>query len=308
MLTLLNEALLSHQDKVIDNLNTLVKKGKEIPKIINDLILFLRNVLLFKINQNEKYKIIDSIEFQSFALRISNQIIYHWLTLLNETIYNMKFTTQKRPLLEVTLIKMSDKMQIDYEGLVMRVNRLENQIKNGIKEKEVKDTFDLDKEVLEIQRNEDEYISLDILNIILNNGSKEYKKELQQSLLNIEPSGLIPSLMHSAQVGAASENGAIIVLDSLAKCNRLVKDEKYKEALSLIKGHYLPKEFYPIPSDTWSLILKQYVEEFQKGNKAPKLKNIEINVKKHIIENNNEEKVESNKILDMLSDIVIEEE
>ena len=120
-------------------LNNIIKEGKEVPRIVNDTILFLRDVLLFKNNAVLEDKLMYKNEkFISLSNNISKAIIYQWIDILNDTLNQMRFSTQKRAYLELAILKMNDiKLNNEadlvdrIESLEKTVNFLSNQIQSG---------------------------------------------------------------------------------------------------------------------------------------------------------------------------------
>lgn len=134
ILHMLKEALESNSAEVLKSLGEIISDGKEIPRIINDVIIFLRDALLAKIGSSNSLKsAYKTEEYQVFLAKISNEIIYKWLDILNDTLNNIKFTTQKRAYLELGLLKMADGHLNDYASLLGRVEALERQIALGVR-------------------------------------------------------------------------------------------------------------------------------------------------------------------------------
>ena len=89
ILHMLKEALESNSAEVLKSLGEIISDGKEIPRIINDVIIFLRDALLAKIGSSNSLKsAYKTEEYQVFLAKISNEIIYKWLDILNDTLNN----------------------------------------------------------------------------------------------------------------------------------------------------------------------------------------------------------------------------
>ncbi len=115
--------------KAIDKLNSLVAKGKEVPKIASDLTLFLRDILMFKSKINVNSKPLFSIEEnKSFLIGLPNSIIYKWLEIINQAVNQMKFSNQKRTYFDLALLKMSDAKENADNALMDKINYLEYQL------------------------------------------------------------------------------------------------------------------------------------------------------------------------------------
>lgn len=110
-------------------LNNIIKEGKEVPRIINDIILFLRDVLLFKNNAILEDKVMfKAPEFKDLAHNLAKGVIYSWLDILNDALNQMRFSTQKRAFLELAILKMNDVKLNDDASLIDRVESLEKTI------------------------------------------------------------------------------------------------------------------------------------------------------------------------------------
>lgn len=129
MIDLLNKCQSNDSASCITLLDTIIKEGKEVPRIVNDLILFLRDVLMYKNNAvlDDKlmYKNKDFIQLTS---NINKSMIYNWLDILNQALNDMRFSTQKRAYLELALLKMSDVKLNELSSLIERVDSLENSV------------------------------------------------------------------------------------------------------------------------------------------------------------------------------------
>ena len=112
--------------KVVDEI---IKDGKEVPRIINDIIMFLRDVLLFKNNIILDDRLMFKNEdFAKLCNNLSKTIIYSWLDILNDALIQMKFSIQKRSFLELAILKMNDYKLNEELDVLDRVEFLEKQI------------------------------------------------------------------------------------------------------------------------------------------------------------------------------------
>ena len=127
--------------KIIELLNACISKDetnavllvdkirKEIPRIINDIILFLRDLLLYKNNAILEDKIMFKNEsFINLAKIVNKSVVYHWLDILNDASNQMKFSTQKRAFLELAILKMNDNEQNDMASILSRLDSLEKTV------------------------------------------------------------------------------------------------------------------------------------------------------------------------------------
>ncbi len=128
MIELLNDAKKADGPSAIKLVDDIIKNGKEVPRIINDLILFLRDMLLYKNNAILDEKLMyDNQEFQNLANTTKASIIYSWINILNDALNQMRFSTQKRAYLELAILKMSDAKENDNASLSERLLSLEHE-------------------------------------------------------------------------------------------------------------------------------------------------------------------------------------
>lgn len=327
IIDLINACRTSNQDEILKKINKIISEGKEIEKITSDIIGFLRDLLLYKSGFGEKAIFLNP-DFQALDI-IKNGIIYAWLEELNKVQQNIKFTNQKRAYLELGLLKMGDKDLNDYNELISTVKSLESriailesrkyeapqqsasftQIRQSEKPKSVIKPF-VDVEVKEAPKEvvipdvsteiSNEFIDINEVLEVLNNGDKDYKQVLRDALSVAESKNAdnpLFKLMGNAIINAASQGKAIVVLDSTPICNRLMRDENYKEFLSLLRDNGAEiDDFYALPKDIFNRITKEFINKINIQGYEPNWSSIVIPVNKH------KEKVVQKDELDLVVD------
>ena len=225
IIELLKNCLNGENTSALKIIDAILKEGKEVPRIINDIILLLRDVLLYKNNAVLEEKIqFKNPEYTSFSKSIPSKLIYSWLDELNDANNNMRFSNQKRAYLELAIIKMCDVKLNEEISLVDRVEQLESMVnsllENGInipvKKEEVKNieinlptkeeltsftetvnqvepevyeevvqTPVIEPKVEEVVIKSDE-VQIEEIEQILNTASKQHKLDLQAAFKKIE--------------------------------------------------------------------------------------------------------------------------
>ena len=126
IIELLDACIDETETKAITILDKILNEGKEVPRLINDIILFLRDVLLYLNNTIIDKKIMyENKDFQLLCKRLSKSIVYNWLDILNETLNNTKFSVQKRAFLELAILKMNDTKLNEEATITDRIIALE---------------------------------------------------------------------------------------------------------------------------------------------------------------------------------------
>lgn len=301
ILHMLKEALESNSAEVLKSLGEIISDGKEIPRIINDVIIFLRDALLAKIGSSNSLKsAYKTEEYQFFLAKISNEIIYKWLDILNDTLNNIKFTTQKRAYLELGLLKMADGHLNDYASLLGRVEALERQIALGVtvmpvQNNEPKINFTSNpEEILKYDKptianteieNDASFIQIEDIAKIINAGNKQLKGLIEGI---IKSEGNHFEILKSTAVGAVSNDGIILVTGNIASANRLMRSPYYDQALKIINQNNHFECLYCVPKDKWTEIINDFRAKLSLGGTVGNIvfNNVVIPVKKHIKENN----------------------
>lgn len=301
ILHMLKEALESNSAEVLKSLGEIISDGKEIPRIINDVIIFLRDALLAKIGSSNSLKsAYKTEEYHVFLAKISNEIIYKWLDILNDTLNNIKFTTQKRAYLELGLLKMADGHLNDYASLLGRVEALERQIALGVtvmpvQNNEPKINFTSNpEEILKYDKptianteieNDASFIQIEDIAKIINAGNKQLKGLIEGI---IKSEGNHFEILKSTAVGAVSNDGIILVTGNIASANRLMRSPYYDQALKIINQNNHFECLYCVPKDKWTEIINDFRAKLSLGGTVGNIvfNNVVIPVKKHIKENN----------------------
>ncbi len=303
LISLINCCKLNNQEEILKTINTILNGSKEVPKIVSDLISFLRDILMYKSGFGNK-SIYKNEDFINLAARTENVLIYSWLQDLNDVQNNIKFTNQKRAYLELGLLKMSDRQINDYTTLINKVEKLEAKIielenqprtivaaqpeKKLEPEKKVYDEEKYKNIVIEpkVQVNKDQYITSQEICNILNTGNKDAKAALVQALdtaIAKNPNEKVFGYFNNGQIVASNLEYAVFTLEDSASCNRLMKTDNYDRFMSLLNREYNNlKGYYCIDAESWQAILSAWLAEYKAGNKSPIIDDVDIRVKKYV--------------------------
>lgn len=102
--------------------NNLLEAGKEISKLVSDLILILKDILVAKSLQS------TSARFDELDKSLSQNKIFFFIKTLNDLQYDMRWTVQKKAYLEVSIMKMMDFLDKEKVNIDDKFNKLESQI------------------------------------------------------------------------------------------------------------------------------------------------------------------------------------
>lgn len=138
--TVSNEKLLKIAVAIYDNnsveaikqLDDLILLGKEAPRLVENLIKFYRDVLIFKnvtVDEDEHLIYKDKV-FIDLSKKISNNMIFYYIECLNKAQNDMKWTSNAKLYMELALIKMVDKIEKQEIFYDDEISALKKQIDN----------------------------------------------------------------------------------------------------------------------------------------------------------------------------------
>lgn len=118
-------------------LEEIVMQGRELVQFIADFTWYLRNLLLVKTADAIEDVIDVSSEnlarLKEEAQMAANDVIMRYIRVLSELSGQLRYATQKRIWVEMTLIKLcKPEMETDLQSLVDRIRQLEDKLENGV--------------------------------------------------------------------------------------------------------------------------------------------------------------------------------
>lgn len=125
--------------KALNLLKELLSLGKDPVRLIEDLILYFRDMLLYQVSPQLSAsfeRVIVDERFKLLSERFQPQMIYQIIESLNKTQQEMKWTNHPRIFLEVMLVKLCHEKEVSssadnqlIEHLQKKLNELENEVK-----------------------------------------------------------------------------------------------------------------------------------------------------------------------------------
>lgn len=121
----------------MQSVEDLIADGRELGQFVIDFTWYLRNLLLLK-SSDEMSEAFDMSSENMERLReeagqIEEETLIRYIRIFSELSNQIKYSSQKRVLLEIALIKLCrPQMERDYSSLVERIEQLEKKIEQGI--------------------------------------------------------------------------------------------------------------------------------------------------------------------------------
>ena len=134
---LLRDILNQKVSSCIATLEELIYKGKELTQFTGDFTWYLRNLLLLKTEGDSAQALDVSAEnlrlLQEECEMVDASTLMRFIRILSELSGQIRYSTQKRVLVEVALIKLCrPQMETDTTSLLERIRALENKVEKGV--------------------------------------------------------------------------------------------------------------------------------------------------------------------------------
>lgn len=119
-------------NNALDIVNDFSAGGKEVSKIVSSLLVFCRDIMLYKSigNKNTNKYIFEKESFQQLASKLSTAKVMHYIDILCDIQNKIKFSTTPNVYLEIAIIKMCNISDADLD-LIKRISTVEEKIETG---------------------------------------------------------------------------------------------------------------------------------------------------------------------------------
>lgn len=208
---LFRELLSMDVHKVIETVDELVMQGRELTQLASDFTWYLRNLLLVKCSDDMEEVLDVSSEnlalLKEEAQMIDNDTLIRYIRIFSDLAGKLKYATQKRVLLEVTLIKLCcPAMDQNQDALLDRIRAVEKRLEEGLSENTVRE------KVVYVNGEQEESRSRakPELPKALNEDVKEVAKDFR--MIANQASPMLKTYLKKARLSAGEGNRLMIVL------------------------------------------------------------------------------------------------
>ena len=231
---LLRQLLAMDVHQVIETVDELVMQGRELSQLAADFTWYLRNLLLVKSSDNMEDVLDVSSEnlalLKEEAQMIDSDTLIRYIRIFSDLTNQLKYATQKRVLLEVTLIKLCrPAMDQNKDALLDRIRAIEKQLEEGAWEAPVREriVYASDAKEAGVPMPKPE------LPQALNEDVKAVAKDFRM-IIN-EASPLLRTYLKKARLSAGEGNRLLIVLPDELSASAVATPEHKEEIQSLIE-------------------------------------------------------------------------
>ena len=231
---LLRQLLAMDVHQVIETVDELVMQGRELSQLAADFTWYLRNLLLVKSSDNMEDVLDVSSEnlalLKEEAQMIDSDTLIRYIRIFSDLTNQLKYATQKRVLLEVTLIKLCrPAMDQNKDALLDRIRAIEKQLEEGAWEAPVRERIVYASDAKEAGEPKPKPELPQALNEDVKAVSKDFRM-----IIN-EASPMLRTYLKKARLSAGEGNRLLIVLPDELSASAVATPEHKEEIQSLIE-------------------------------------------------------------------------
>ena len=122
---------------ILDLIDRMMREGRELNQFVTDFMWYLRNLLLVKTCSGSEDTLDMSTEnrrlLEEEATFMEEEVIMRYIRVISELLNQMRYSTQKRVLMEVGFLKLAKpQMETDTSSLLQRIIQLEEKMEKGV--------------------------------------------------------------------------------------------------------------------------------------------------------------------------------
>lgn len=245
LIDIANDIYRNESSSTINTLSNLIKSGKEVERITQDLISFYKDILVIKNTNRDIQKVgYDLDEFKILTKNLSNKDLYNYIECLTNAMTDYRFSTNKRLYLELALIKMcgQETKQAPQEEVKNQYDPNKTYENPFLKEKPKAEEPKPVQEVVFEEKEEETIIEVpEIKEELLFIDEKEEKENEENTSTELE----VPVVQEQEpEQNQEIEYDISFIEDILNNSDKPFKEaiiEKLEKAMTLTKGTYLHK-------------------------------------------------------------------
>ena len=308
----INNMMNNNAIEIVNFIEKIDSEGKNISKFIEELIVFLKDILLYK-SANINSEIEDkNTKIKDLSDVLGENAIYNMIYSYNDTLNNIKLSSNSIILFIVSTFKIindnfvSKKNTIDNNKESISTKDIEKVVENVEKEEkkvEVEDIKKLKEKITSKMDSLNELINTRINNTFVYANKKDLLeiKDKWNSISNYlldEKYGVNCGILKEVNVVAAGNNNLILVsnFDSVVDKVNMKLTELESTLLSIFGNQY---KIIAISNDRWNSEKEKYVLNIKKGNKY------EL-IEEKSNKNDNTEKTPVDELIDLIGEDLVE--
>ncbi|MGX0003265.1 DNA polymerase III subunit gamma/tau [Staphylococcus cohnii] len=263
-----------------------IVQGKEVNRLINDMIYFVRDTIMNKTS---------NIETEYDALmHFDLETLYKMIDVINDTLVSIRFSVNQSVHFEVLLVKIAEMIKGESENvqtvattsvasepnnevLLQRMEQLENELKTlksqGVVANNAKPQA---KKTASKGTQSKNAFSMQQIAKVLDKANKEDIKQLKdhwQEVIDHAKSNdmkSLVSLLQNSEPVAASETHVLIKFEEEIHCEIVNKDDEKRENIENVVCNIIDKavKVVGVPADQWMRVRTEYLQNRKQSTSA----------------------------------------
>lgn len=293
-------ALSSHQaEEALQVLHGILEQGKEAGRFLEEMILFVRDILVYKQTEGKGMQDADRLtdHFREFSQAVEAEFLYHAVDVFSKTQNEMRFSTQPDVYLEVLAVKLSQpileknstqttaianqeqtkelaQLEKEVSKLKQELASVLDRLKNGTISSEGLEETSVKRQAPQRHATTTFKADLGRAQQIMRGATKSDLLALQESWTDILDYLSITqrAVLRQAEPVAANEEASILAFEYDILCQKATEDMDLQASLnaSIQKMTNRPGEVVCVTVEQWASLRRQYVADLKSGKIQPK--------------------------------------
>lgn len=255
-------------------------EGKEVNRLINDMIYFVRDTIM--------NKTVESEAEHDALMKFDLETLYHMIDIINDTLVSIRFSVNQNVHFEVLLVKIAEMVKSqpetvqnvatthvasepNNEVLLQRMEQLENELKTlkaqGVPQANNSRSGNTSNSNRRGKRQSKGTFSMTNIAKVLDEANKEDIQLLKKHWLEVvdyaksnDKKSLVSLLQNSIPVAASSKR-VLIQFEEEIHCEIVNKDEEKRSSIENVVRNIINKdvEVVGVPSDQWMKVRSEYI-------------------------------------------------
>lgn len=259
--------------------HSFVSEGKEVNRLINDMIYFVRDTIMIKTTG-------ETPAFDALV-QYDLEILYKMIDIINDTLVSIRFSVNQNVHFEVLLVKLSEMIKevaqtgdvvVNHapsesnDAMVRRMEALEAELRTlksqGIS---IQNTSPKPKQTK--RRGGSSTYSVEQIAKVLDRANKEDIARIKERWADViqyakdRDQKALVSLLQNSEPVAASEDKVLVKFEDEIHCEILKRDNEKKESIENVVRDIINKsvEVVGVPADKWMQVRSDYIDQRKHG-------------------------------------------
>ncbi|GGI33414.1 DNA polymerase III subunit gamma/tau [Staphylococcus chromogenes] len=277
---LFNDVVQGDVHAAFERYHRFVSEGKEVNRLINDMIYFVRDTIMVKTTG-------ETPTFDALVA-FDLEVLYKMIDIINDTLVSIRFSVNQNVHFEVLLVKLSEMVkEVSQTGEVVvnhapsetndammrRMEALESELRT-LKSQGVTAPSAPSKPKPSMRRGGHATYSVEQIAKVLDKANKEDIARIKERWADViqyakdrDQKSLV-SLLQNSEPVAASEDKVLVKFEEEIHCEILKKDNEKKASVENVVRDIINKsvEVVGVPADKWMQVRSDYIDQRKQGH------------------------------------------